>query len=392
MDLNYFARNLQPHYSRFDVANRLLFSGHSHQAWPDVAREGLTECFDAAAQWVDGKWEKAFQKVDILRNYLRDWYQDPNGQYTPAASTHDVLIKWFSALDLQKGDEIITTSGEFYSIFRQAKALKETGIQVNSIDTAEYESISERICDAIKPKTKAVLVSRVFFESGLQLVGLETIAKRCINLGVPLLIDDYHGTNVLKTKIGGTDFEKAYWLIGGYKYLQWGEGNCFIRYPQNCTLKPKLTGWFASFSTLQLPKSEYVISYDKEMKFAGGTFDPASAYRAAKVVQFFKEQELTKDYLVGMYRQRGSEFRETFKKLNLNKEIICLASDESENNRAGFVALKSKFATDLQNELVKNGVYTDARGFVLRFGFAPYITSEQIEQALIKLKECVVNK
>lgn len=389
MDLNVLARKLQPHYSRFDVANRLLFSGHSHQAWPDVAREGLLECYDDAAQWIDGKWEKAFEKVDVLRDYLREWYQDPSGQYTPAASTHDLLIKWLSALDLQKGDEIVTTSGEFYSIFRQAKALKENGISVISIDTKEYKSISERVCATIKSSTKAVLVSRVFFESGLQLLGLESIAERCLNFGIPLLIDDYHGTHVLKTQIGGTLFEKTYWLIGGYKYLQWGEGNCFIRYPKNCELKPSLTGWFASFSTLHLPKSEYVIKYDKEMKFAGGTFDPISAYRAAKVVQFFKEQELSKELLVSIYRQRGSEFRENFKKLNLKKESICLASDEPEEHRAGFVALSAKNATELQKELVKKGVYTDARGYILRFGFAPYITSEQIEKALIKLKECV---
>jgi len=27
---------LSPHYSRFRVAERLLLTGHSHQAWPDV--------------------------------------------------------------------------------------------------------------------------------------------------------------------------------------------------------------------------------------------------------------------------------------------------------------------------------------------------------------------
>ena len=31
---------LAPHYSRFRVGERLLLTGHSHQAWPDVALEG----------------------------------------------------------------------------------------------------------------------------------------------------------------------------------------------------------------------------------------------------------------------------------------------------------------------------------------------------------------
>ena len=43
---------LARHYGRFDVANRLLLTGHSHQAWPDVALHGQIEAFtDAAAAW-----------------------------------------------------------------------------------------------------------------------------------------------------------------------------------------------------------------------------------------------------------------------------------------------------------------------------------------------------
>ena len=387
MDLDKIASSLQPHYSHFNVESRLLFSGHSHQAWPDVAREGVLECYDDAASLIDGKWGKVFERVDILRNYLRDWYQDPTGRYTPASSTHDLLIKWLSALDLQKGDEVITTGGEFYSIFRQSKALIDAGIDVNFIDTVDYLTINERLYAAITPNTKAVLVSRVFFEMGLQLLHLQNIAERCVAFGVPLLIDDYHGTNVVPTKIGSTIFEQTYWLIGGYKYLQWGEGNCFIRYPQDCELRPTLTGWFASFSTLQLPKSEYTIQFDDEMKFAGGTFDPVSVYRASKVVQFFKDHHLTKDVLTTLYRRRVTELRELFSDLGLPTEKIRLASNEPEEHRAGFMALYSKNAVKLQSELVENGVYTDARGYVLRFGAAPYTTTSQIEEAMNILKK-----
>ena len=51
-DVDRRARALHPHYSRFRVADRLLMTGHSHQAWPDVAREGLLEAFDVAAERV----------------------------------------------------------------------------------------------------------------------------------------------------------------------------------------------------------------------------------------------------------------------------------------------------------------------------------------------------
>ena len=39
-------------YARFldapEAASRVLLTGHSHQAWPDVARDALAQCFDDA--------------------------------------------------------------------------------------------------------------------------------------------------------------------------------------------------------------------------------------------------------------------------------------------------------------------------------------------------------
>ena len=37
---------LRSHYTAFVRPDRVLLTGHSHQAWPDVARAALLECFD----------------------------------------------------------------------------------------------------------------------------------------------------------------------------------------------------------------------------------------------------------------------------------------------------------------------------------------------------------
>jgi len=47
------AERLKPHYSRFRVAERLLLTGHSHQAWPDVGFEGMVEAWEDAAALVE---------------------------------------------------------------------------------------------------------------------------------------------------------------------------------------------------------------------------------------------------------------------------------------------------------------------------------------------------
>ena len=54
---------LRDAYARFLEKNdgRILLSGHSHQAWPDVARAAQLAVFDDAAELVDDKWGPIFE-------------------------------------------------------------------------------------------------------------------------------------------------------------------------------------------------------------------------------------------------------------------------------------------------------------------------------------------
>ena len=58
---------LAAHYSRFGVADRLLLTGHSHQAWPDCGFAGQTAAWEDAARRVDAKWDEAFARADRVR-------------------------------------------------------------------------------------------------------------------------------------------------------------------------------------------------------------------------------------------------------------------------------------------------------------------------------------
>ncbi len=86
------------------------------------------------------------------------------------------------------------------------------------------------------------------------------------------------------------------WVVGGgYKYLQLGEGNCFLRVPPHGDeLRPRFTGWYAEFAELAAEKTPGAVEYPTGgMRFAGATYDPTSHYRAARVFDFFQEQGLT---------------------------------------------------------------------------------------------------
>ena len=230
------ALSLQPHYSRFNVANRLLFTGHSHQAWPDVAFDGIQEYMRVVAEQVDNKWGFGFEKTEIMREYLRTYYDDPTGNYCREQNTHVLLVSWLSALDLKNKPKIITTTGEFHSLFRQLKSLESLDIEVVYLPHEDDAALLESIKNELDDRTAAVMLSRIYFETAEINTRLPEIAQLTKKAGVPLMIDDYHGTNVVPISFKDEDMEHIYLLVGGYKYLQWGEANCFLRYPADCKL------------------------------------------------------------------------------------------------------------------------------------------------------------
>ena len=112
---------LAAHYRNFRVADRILLTGHSHQAWPDVAFDGQAQAIAAAADLVDDKWAQAFAAADQVRAGYRRLLDDPSGHYSLAASTHDLLVKLLSALPWRSRRRIVTSDREFYSLDRQLR-------------------------------------------------------------------------------------------------------------------------------------------------------------------------------------------------------------------------------------------------------------------------------
>ncbi len=388
-DFDTLAATLAPHYSRFRVEERLLFTGHSHQAWPDVAREGLTEAYDVAARDVDAKWATAFARTQRLRAYLRGWYDDPDGRYCLGVNTHQLLVSWLSALDWHRRQRIVTTDGEFHSMARQLRRLQELGVEVVALPSAAPEHLADGVEAALETPTTAVMMSRVFFETARVNPELGRIAELCRVRRVPLLIDDYHGTNVVPISLRNSQLTDCHLITGGYKYLQWGEGNCFLRFPADCPLRPAVTGWFAAFDTLSDAGDGPPVRYDDEQRFAGATYDPCSQFRAARVADFFDEHGLTPAVLRAQVVSQVDRLRAGFLACDFDPAIIRLAHATPASEAGGFLALHSVHAAALCDRLRQRGVLTDARGEMLRFGPAPYTRAAQIDEAIEALHASV---
>jgi selenocysteine lyase/cysteine desulfurase len=385
-----FCERLSRHYTHFDVQNRLLFTGHSHQAWPDVALEGLIESFNVAASSVDTKWDTVFEKVEVMRSYLRDFYDDPDGGYTHGENTHNLFVRWLSGLDLSSRQTIVISDTEFYSIARQMDRLQEEGFTIKRVPALPLDGFSARLMEAIDSDTAAVMLSRIYFETGLINNELTECARICREKDIPLMIDDYHGTNVVPLSVRDAGLEDAFILIGGYKYLQWGEGNCFMRFPESCTMRPVITGWFSGFSSLKKGRLPGEVAYDEgHLRFAGATFDGVSAFRGAAVTDFFREQELTPALLRRLYMEHTAYMKYAFLNLDLDPRKIRLSHDYPVGYVGGFLSLRGADAQMYWSKLKDAGVLTDCRGEIMRFGSAPYMVSAQMNQAFGILADIV---
>jgi kynureninase len=380
---------LAAHYRRFRVGERLLLTGHSHQAWPDCGFEGQLRAWLDAAEWVDDKWARAFEQADAVRRGFARLLDDPGGDIALGASTHELLLRFLSALPLARRPRLVTTDGEFHTIRRQLDRLAEEGIEVVRVPAEPADDAAERLAAAADDRTAAALVSSVFFGSGRIVPGLGVLAERCRRVGAALLVDAYHSLNVVPFSVRAEGLADAFVVGGGYKYCQLGEGNCFLRLPPGCRLRPVVTGWFAEFAALDRAPEAGVGYGEGAARFAGSTYDPVSHYRAAAVFDFFVREGLDPALLRAVSRRQVGLLAARFDALALDPAVIVRDRAVPLEALGGFLVLRAPAAADICRRLKAAGVWADSRGEALRLGPAPYLSDPQLEAAVAVLGEVI---
>jgi kynureninase len=377
-------------YRSFDVANRLLLTGHSHQAWPDRALDGQRQAWEDAARLVDEKWERAMAVAErVKRGYAR-LLGEPGADIALGQSTFDLVTKLLSALPLRERPRMVTTDGEFHSIRRLLDRWAEQGLEVVKVAAYPAATAADRIAAAVDDRTAAVLVSSVYYLTAHIVPGLRHVADACRHHGARLVVDAYHHLNVVPFSVSDDGLEDAFVTGGGYKYCQLGEGNAFLRVPPGCELRPALTGWFAEFSARAASADPGTVAYGPgAARFAGATYDPTSHYRAAAVFDFFAERALGVDLLREVSRHQVERLAAGFDALDVDPALADRDRSVPLAEVGGFLALRTPHAGTLFDALRRRGVLTDHRGDVLRLGPAPYLSDAQLDEATGVLGACI---
>ncbi len=413
---------LAVHYTRFRVGHRLLLTGHSHQAWPDVAFDAQQRAWLDAAALVDRKWERAAAVADEARAGWRRLLNDPAADIALGQNTHELVVRLLSAVlpalgtmgtspgpasgpvpaasGLPPRTRLITTDGEFHTIRRQLDRLAEAGVDVIKVAARPADTLAERLAAVVDDRTACALVSSVLFETAEIVPNLRAVAEACERHGAALLIDAYHHLNVVPFAITAMGLDSAFIVGGGYKYCQLGEGNCFLRVPPRCELRPVITGWFSEFDELAEdsrlsqgeagdPGAARRVPYGRgAARFAGATYDPTAHYRAAAVFAFHQRMAMDADRLRAASLHQVGMLARRIEALDLPPAVATIEPIPPER-RAGFLAIRCADAARLVARLQARGVFADSRGDMLRLGPAPYVSDQQLIEATDILRQVI---
>jgi len=382
----------QSHYSNFLSANpkRLHFAAHSHHYWLNVTRDAHLHYWDDSARLADKKWTHIFSEVipKAQRHIARLIDLSFPEQIAFAPNTHEFVVRLLSCIE-RSPIRVLTTDSEFYSFSRQMSRLEESGqVLVTRVAVEPFETFEARFIEELRRTTyDLVFFSHVFFNSGFVVEGLEEIVSEVKSEETLIVIDGYHSFCAIPFSMKPIE-ARAFYLSGGYKYAQAGEGVCFLCVPKNSQHRPINTGWYAEFGNLANRKSNEVNYSNDGFRFFGATFDPSGLYRWNAVGDWLESQKLSVAEIHAHVKALQRCFLNKLSEVSLKSLSVkhLIPSIEIES-RGHFLTFDVPNAETIESDLLKHDVVIDRRGTRLRFGFGLYQTEADIEELFARVSK-----
>jgi selenocysteine lyase/cysteine desulfurase len=178
--------------------------------------------------------------------------------------------------------------------------------------------------------------------------------------------------------------DRVFYLAGGYKYAQWGEGACFLCVPPGCALRPENTGWFAAFGAMQAgTDTAKRTAYSGDgFRFWGSTFDPAGLYRLNAVAVWLRNRGISIEMIRTHVLDLQSHFLDTLSHDGariFRIEDMAIWESERRGNFLSFDLKGEHTAMAAVCTFKENGVIVDSRGAFVRIGFGMYHNEADVD-------------
>ncbi|HXH31049.1 MAG TPA: aminotransferase class V-fold PLP-dependent enzyme [Bacteriovoracaceae bacterium] len=386
---NFYGRFLETH------RGKLHFAAHSHHFWPDVTRQAQLQYWDDCARLSDDKWRHIFSEIiPRAQSHIAGILslKHPK-QIVFAPNTHELTSRLLSLFLGRPSVRVLTTTNEFHSWNRQVMRLKEIpAFTVETVSTQQFLEHPRSTLESIKEKLKEnydlFFISQVFYDSGLALTpeDLLELRKACPKHTL-MVIDGYHGFAALPCSLSQLEGQ-VFYLGGGYKYAQAGEGVGFMVVPEG-TWRPAYTGWFAEHDTLSNP-SAFGVSYAPDaMAFMGATQDPSGLYRFNAAWDLFEESGLDVSGIHQHVRTLQMEFLAVLPASFVQDWELRPLFDPELPWHGHFLTFECdtpEAAISLIEKIKKMGILIDRRGRRLRFGFGIYQDLTDVRELCDRLR------
>lgn len=373
------------------VPGRLHFAAHSHHPWPDVTRDATMAAWLDGATLLDDKWGKIFAEIlpKARMHIARRIGRRDETSLALAPNTHELVVRLLSCIVPGKPLKVVTTDGEFHSLRRQLRrASEEKDVEVEWVPVAPFDDFPDRFAATIaRVRPNFVFTSHVFFQTGYRIPRFDAILEAAPEDAI-VVVDGYHAFCAVPVD-WSQHGERAFYLGGGYKYAQAGEGACFLHVPPSTHLRPWSTGWWADFAHLSEVEAGPVAYGKGGEGFQGATFDPTGFYRWNAVADWWDTRGITVPLVWERVRDRQEKFLAASDgQGHFPFTHATLASPKSPDARGHFLAFdcgSPEAAARWVERLAEAHVMTDRRGRHLRLGFGVYQDDDDLAELVSRI-------
>jgi selenocysteine lyase/cysteine desulfurase len=195
--------------------------------------------------------------------------------------------------------------------------------------------------------------------------------------------------------------DRIFYTAGGYKYVQAGEGACFLTLPAGCTLRPVYTGWYSDVFAAGDPfpspaggrlsgaQGEAVGYGADALRFWGSTFDASGLYRFNAIMRWLRDLGITAHEIHGHVAALERRFLAGLANAPVARLPLAALTPPAGAPRGNFLTFDLDDAESVEQRLAAAAILVDRRGRRVRFGFGVYHDEAFVDALLARLRRAL---
>ncbi|HZV77418.1 MAG TPA: aminotransferase class V-fold PLP-dependent enzyme [Candidatus Babeliales bacterium] len=355
------------------LANSTYLVSHSMGAAPLRARQALQTYWDEWAASGPEAWEAWMPRIAEIADGIGSIVGAPAGTCFLGPNVSVLQAALATCIDF-RGDrnEVVYESLQFPSLTYVWREWERYGAVVRIAQSDDGRTVpTERIVDAITPRTALAVISHAYYVSGA-IADVRAIARHCREAGALLCVDAYQTTGVYPYDVTAWDLDIV--TGGSHKWLCGGSGCAWIYVKPSLIerFRPAVTGWMAHARPFAFEPAP-IVHATSMYRFGNGT-PTIPGYMVAQ-----PGHQLVASIGVDRIRERNVALTQRIAALALERGLRINSPLEPER-RTGWIGIDFDGADRACRRLIERRVFVDYRpGCGIRVGPHFYSTEDDVD-------------